>query len=412
LEAPLVVDAKRTNIFSYDQDVYSTYFNYSFRIKKIYNFRAGGRYEYTSIFADFVTNDTTLSKPYRSFMPNFTASMRLKNNQRLSVNYATRIFRPQIEYLNPYRDDTNERSIRSGNPDLLPELTHNLQLTYSNYIKTTSINGSLYWRQTNDDIGQYRTSARVRSRTADNDANAANDTIDAITTTYLNLGNNITYGTNASLSSRILKRGQVGANFSLYYNEINGYTYSALRKQSMPVSKGGWMYTVNFNAGLRIPKEVEGPFKEMSAQVATSLSSPRLNLQGKNSSFQRYNISLRKEFLVRKTSKDRASVNFSIENFLNSGNQIRNTTVTEQFTTTSIQNHYNRVYRLGLSYNFSRMEYKARQQERKTIVNEDRQKMDIGEVKDIKVEVNENGKQGSRKPAKSPKPGPAPKPKK
>ena len=169
------------------------------------------------------------------------------------------------------------------------------------------------------------------------------------------------------------------------------------------------MYTVNLNAGFRIPKEVQGPFREMSAQLATSLSSPRLNLQGRSSSFQRYNISLRKEFLVRKTSKDRASVNFSIENFLNSGNQIRNTTVTEQFTTTSIQNHYNRVFRLGLSYNFSRMEYKVKQQERKTIVNEDRQKMDIGEVKDIKVEVNENGKNGKQKPAKSPKPAAKPK---
>jgi hypothetical protein len=408
--APLVIDPRRTNIFTYDQDVYAAYLSYSLQIKKIYNLRLGGRYEYTNIFADFVTNDTTLTKPYKSFMPNITGSVRLKKNQRLSLNYSTRIFRPQIEYLNPYRDDANERSIRVGNPELLPELTHNLQLTYSKYVKTTSLNGSLYWRQTNDDIGQYRTSARVRSRNADNDTNIANDSIDAITTTYLNLGNNLTYGTNLSLTGRIFKMGQLGGNFSFYYNEINGYTYNTKLKASLPVSVGGWMYNLKLNAGFKIPKEVEGPFKEMSAQVATSINSPRLNLQGKSSSFQQYSISLRKEFLVRRASKDRANINFSIENFFNRGNQIRTTTVTEQFTTASIQNHYNRVYRLGFGYNFSRMEYKIKpEKERKSIVNDDRQKMDIGEVKEIKMDGSENGRKENQKPASKNK-NPAKKP--
>ncbi len=392
-EAELVIDARRTNVFTYDQDVYSTYLSYSLTLKKKLTFRLGGRYEYTHIFADFVTNDTTLRKPYRTLMPNFTTSLRMKRDQRISLNYSSQIFRAQIEYLNPYLDDSNERSIRVGNPNLRPELTHNIQLSYSKYHKSNSLIGSFYWRQTNDDIGQYRTSNRVRVRIADDDDNIANDSIDAITTTWLNLGSNITYGTNLSLSGRIQKVAQIGANFSFYYNEINGYTYSSVYKQGVAVSRGGWMYSFKLNAGFKTPKTFKGPFRDMNAQLTSSFTSPRINLQGKSSSFQQYNISLRKDFVVNQASKDRVSLNFSIENFFNKGNRIRSTTVTDQFASTSIQNHYNRIYRIGLTYNFSRMEYKIRaEKERKTIINDDRQKGDIGEVKDIKVEGTDGGK--------------------
>ncbi len=390
---PLVIDARRTNMFTYHQDVYAAYLSYNFTIKKKLNFRLGGRYEYTNIFADFVTSDTTLKKPYRTLMPNFTTSLRLKADQRISLNYSSQIFRAQIEYLNPYLDDSNERSIKVGNPNLRPELTHNIQLSYSKYHKNNSLIGSVYWRKTNDDIGQYRTSARVRSRTADDDNIIENDSIDAITTTWLNLGSNITYGTNLSVSGRIQKAAQIGANFSFYYNEINGYTYSSKLKQTIPVSKGGWMYSIKLNAGYQTPKTYKGTFRDMSAQLTTSITSPRLNLQGKSSSFQQYNISFRKDFVVRQASKDKVSLNFSIENFFNKGNRIHSTTTTDQFSSVSIQNYYNRVFRIGLTYNFSRMEYRIKaEKEKKGIVNEDRQKADIGEVKDIKVESSEGGK--------------------
>jgi hypothetical protein len=396
-EAPLQTDPRRTNLFSYDQDVFSSYLSYSIQLKKKYNFRLGGRYEHTNIFANFVSNDTTLRKPYRTFMPNIMTSILMKHSQRLSLGYSTQIFRPQIEYLNPYLDDSNERYIRIGNPNLSPEITHNLQLTYSKYLKTITVNSSLYYRQTNDNIGQYRTSNRVRSRFADNDDNPANDSIDAITTTYLNLGSNLTYGTNLSVTGRIGKTAQLGTNVSLYYNEINGYLYSNQLKQGVPVTKGGWMYSIKLNGSYQVPRDYKGPFRDMSAQFNTSLNSPRINLQGRSTSFQQYSLSIKKEFMVRQQSKDKVSLNLSIENFFNKGNRIRTTTVTEQFTSTSIQNQYNRIFRLGLTYNFSRMEYKIKPEKpEKPLQNEDRKKIDIGEVNEIKVD-GQDGSKGDRK---------------
>ena len=160
------------------------------------------------------------------------------------------------------------------------------------------------------------------------------------------------------------------------------------------------MNSIKLNAGFQVPKTLKGPFKDMSAQITSSLSSPRITLQGKSSSLQQYNISMKKDFLVRKVSKDRVSLNFSIENFFTSGNRIRTTTTTEQFASTSIQNYYNRVFRIGLSYNFSRMEYKIKpEKEVKNVDHDDRRKIDNGEVKDIKLEGTDNNKNTGRKPA-------------
>ena len=108
--------------------------------------------------------------------------------------------------------------------------------------------------------------------------------------------------------------------------------------------------------------------------------------------------------MVRQVSKDRVSLNFSIENFFSKGNRIRTTTITEQFGSTSIQNYYNRVFRVGLTYNFSRMEYKIKpEKEQKNHENDDRRKIDNGEVKDIKFEGGDNGKNAGRKSAPAPK---------
>lgn len=345
----LVVDPRRTNIFSYDQNVYASYLSYNLPIKKKHNLRLGGRYENTTILADFASNATSLNRAYHYFMPNVAFNFRINNTQRLGISYMNRIQGPQVDFLNPYLDDTNERSIRVGNPNLSPEISHSSNLHYSNYIKTTTITTSVFWRQTANDIGAYRTYDRRPSRVA------PYDSIDVITTTFLNIGKNTTYGANFAVSSRIKQIANAGMNLGLYYNEIHGVTYNSALKQNQETFRSSLMYNLNFNASCRLPKDIGGVLRDVSAQFSTSLNSPRIHAQGKTSSFQRYNMGLQKE-LWNKT----ATVSLSIENFLNSGNQIRTTTYAEKFTTTSIQNYYNRVYRLSLHYRIKKMEYKKK----------------------------------------------------
>ncbi|WP_114778594.1 TonB-dependent receptor domain-containing protein [Botryobacter ruber] len=356
-EEPLTADARRTNIFNYTQNIYSAYFSHTLTVKKKYTLRTGGRYEYTSIFADFVSSGATLSKPYSNFMPNLSLSLKLRKEQRLGLSYSTRILRPQINYLNPFFDDTNERNIRVGNPDLSPEVSHSTTLSYSRFIKTVTLRATAYWRLANNDISSYRTFDRRPSRVA------PHDSIDAITTTFMNVGRSNTIGTSLSLSGRINKNGNIGSTLGLYYSQINGITYNSSLKQNEHTSRSGLVYNVQLNGTYRFPKE-------LVSQFSTAFSSPRIQAQGKSTMLPRYNISLRKDFWGKTTS-----LGFTIENFLSRSNQTRHITNADLFTSTNLRYSYNRIYRVSLTYRFNKMEFKEKAPKvQKTITNDDTEK--------------------------------------
>ncbi|AKQ44962.1 hypothetical protein TH63_03870 [Rufibacter radiotolerans] len=327
-DAPLKQDPIRSNLFSYDQDVYSSYFSYTLRVQKLYTVRVGGRYEYTNVGGDFNTNnvDTHLDKPFNNFMPNIMLMRSFENSKRLRLSYSTRIHRPTITQLNPYRNESNQLNIRYGNPDLDAELTHNTELNFSWLLKTTSLNASAYWRQTNNDIAHYQFPIKENN--------------DTLNTTYANLGKNAIYGTSLSTSTRFTQKAQLGVNLNLYYNELN----SMVGKNR--VSKAGFMYTMSTNASYRFEKD-------FSAQVAASFNSPRISIQSRSTYNYSYSLGLRKEFFKRK-----AGMSLNVENFLFSNNSIRTTVNNNNSDNFNVNNLYNRVVRVSFNYRFGKMEFK------------------------------------------------------
>ncbi|WP_207432005.1 TonB-dependent receptor domain-containing protein [Sabulibacter ruber] len=326
--APLTEDPARSNLFNYDQDVYSSYLSYTLRVEKVYTIRVGGRYEYTNVAGDFNTNNvaTQLDKPFHNFMPNVMLMKAFKNNQRLRLSYSTRIQRPGIGQLNPYRNESNQLNIRYGNPDLDAELTHNTELNYSLYVKTTSLNASVYWRQTNNDIAQYQFPIRENN--------------DTLNTTFGNLGENATYGTNLSVNTRFNQKGQIGMNVNLFYNDLNSFVGRT------PIHRAGFMYNLSGNASYRFEND-------FSVQTAGSFNSPRLSLQSRSTYNYSYSLGLRKEFWKRK-----GGVSLNVENFLFSNNTIRTTVNNANSNNFNQNNNYNRIVRLSFNYRFGKMEFK------------------------------------------------------
>ncbi|MFC6998767.1 outer membrane beta-barrel family protein [Rufibacter roseus] len=327
-EAPLEVNPARSNVFNYDQDVYSSYFSYRYRLDKKYVLRLGGRYEYTNVHGHFATTGSTIDRPFSNFMPNIMFLRNFENNQRIRISYSTRIHRPGIWQLNPYRNESNRINIRYGNPELESELTHNTDLSYSWFIKRTSVSASAYWRQTNNDIGHYQLPVVENG-----------DTIQH--TTYRNLGKNASYGTNLSLNTRFLEKGQFGANFNIFYNDLlidNGTT---------TLRRSGFMYNMSSNASYRFQKE-------FSVQAAGSYNSGRMSLQSKSTPFYSYSMGLRKQFMNRK-----ASLSLNVENFLFSNNTIQTTVRNPNSVNSNFNNNYNRIVRLSFNFRFGKMEFKS-----------------------------------------------------
>src|SRR5690606_1960788 len=67
-----------TDRFRYDQDVYSVYGSYSFKVKKT-NFRIGARIEHTEVDGDFLSSNTKVKQGYTNLLPNIQASLKLSN---------------------------------------------------------------------------------------------------------------------------------------------------------------------------------------------------------------------------------------------------------------------------------------------------------------------------------------------
>lgn len=356
------VNKTRSNRFNYDQDVWSSYLSYALRFAKNYRLTAGGRAELTSILGEFISNDTTLEKSYFNFMPNLNLTRTLKNRQRLRMSYSTRIHRPQIQYLNPYRDYSNPTNIRFGNPDLDPELTHNTEAGYSTYFKNTSINTSLYWRETGNDIGVYRSIDTVVIN---------NKTVEALSTTYRHIGRNATYGGSVYASTRFLQKGQAGGTVNLFYTDIHNRATQARR--------GGLLYNLNLNASYRFEKDI-------TAQLSGSYNAGSIQAQGRSSSYQRYSAGVRKELWDKK-----GSLSLNADNFLQASNRLVSTVENELFASNNVSYQYPRNVRVTLNYRFGKMEFKA-PAEKKTIRNDDTEKSAVPEPRDPREKEEKPGR--------------------
>jgi outer membrane receptor protein involved in Fe transport len=122
-----------TDIFNYNQDVYSLYNSYQLKAGS-WTGKAGLRLEHTSINGDFISVNTPINQSYSNLIPSVSIQRSFKTNS-LTFGFTQRIQRPGIFQLNPFVDNSNPKFISTGNPNLRPELNNTFELNYSNLSK-------------------------------------------------------------------------------------------------------------------------------------------------------------------------------------------------------------------------------------------------------------------------------------
>lgn len=135
------IDHDRSNHFNNEQSIFSAYNSYQFKFKK-FDFKTGFRLEQTVIDADFISNQSSVSKNYFNLIPTVAISRKINTANTLGFGFSQRIKRPGINRLNPFIDRTNPNFEVSGNPNLEPALINSIQLTVSR-IKKSTLNLSL-----------------------------------------------------------------------------------------------------------------------------------------------------------------------------------------------------------------------------------------------------------------------------
>jgi outer membrane receptor protein involved in Fe transport len=346
------IPTQPANSLDYDQNVMGSYLSYTYQSKSKYTIKAGGRYEYTMIDARFSREQsgTGLNIPdYGNFVPSINLSKNLSGGKTLKLAYNRRLQRPGIQFLNPNVNAANPQNITVGNPELAPELSDNLEASFSTYIKTLYINFTVFRRQTNNSIQSIRTA----------------DDRGVITTTYDNIGREQSTGVNLFGNVTLFQKWQLGGGVDAFYvyltNNRDASVDPALRQSNSGFVMMGRLFS---NVQLKNGWGLQGFSFFRGNQV---------NLQGTQGGFYMYSLGARKEFKNKKSS-----LGLAAENFLANSMRIRTVLNTSTFSQNSMNQMFNRGVRLTFSHKMGKMTFEQPTRRRKKSVSNDDMKGDGG----------------------------------
>jgi outer membrane receptor protein involved in Fe transport len=140
----------RSNHFIYDENINAAYLNVNKQVKK-WSFQAGLRLENTVAKGYQVTNDSTFKRNFTNLFPSAFISYEVNKSNQFTLSYSRRITRPNYQDLNPFIYFLDSLSYRKGNPFLLPQFTHNIELSHSYKGKLIT---TLNYNTTSDVISQ------------------------------------------------------------------------------------------------------------------------------------------------------------------------------------------------------------------------------------------------------------------
>lgn len=198
------LNPSNTDNFNYNQDVYSAYSTYHFKIKKT-NFRLGARVEHTLVDGYFNSSETTVKQTYTTFLPNLQSTTKLSNAVTLVLGYQKRLQRPFIWNLNPFVNNNDSLNISYGNPGLDPQ-TINAFSVQTRIMKGGNFAGLTFEASySGNKILQY----------------AVFDPATGVTrTTSMNIGKELQLSLTANLSVKINPDWNLFLNGNLRYNKV------------------------------------------------------------------------------------------------------------------------------------------------------------------------------------------------
>ena len=103
------------------------------------------------------TTRQTNNQNYTNLFPSAHTSYKITETFSVQAGYSRRIFRPRLWDLNPFFNIRNNFSIRTGNPDLLPEFTDSYEVMSIFAFDKASFNLGAFHRYTTDVVERIST---------------------------------------------------------------------------------------------------------------------------------------------------------------------------------------------------------------------------------------------------------------
>jgi outer membrane receptor protein involved in Fe transport len=229
------------NEYKYKDRVMAAYVTFAQHLKK-FNYQLGLRVESSKYDGTLISKGLTFSNEFPfSVFPSAFATYKLTDKQDLQLNYSRKINRPNFFQLIPFIDYTDSLNLSKGNPDLIPEFTNLLELSYQNQLATGhNLLFTAYYKNTDNVIARYQYK--------DKNPNPSGKPDSVIFTTFANASKTYTFGAELTMKNKIANWWDVTTNFNLFN--------ATLKAGNLPggVDDSQVSWFVKMNNNFKLPK--------------------------------------------------------------------------------------------------------------------------------------------------------------
>ncbi|HTJ10483.1 MAG TPA: outer membrane beta-barrel protein, partial [Dinghuibacter sp.] len=337
-------------------NVYAAYATIASSIGK-FGYKVGLRAESSNYHGTLLNSGETFSNQYPvSLFPSVFLSEKLGDGRELQLSYTRRVNRPNFFQLVPYTDSSNKLNITRGNPNLVPEFTQSLELSYlKTFNGNNTLLASIYYKYTDHLITGYIE--------ADTDAATGATTL---INTYVNAESSQSLGAEVTGQFTLTPWWDLSANVNLYHSSIDVGTTTSL-----------WSGFGKLNTSIRLPAgfsvQVSGMYQsKTNLPVNTNANQPgppnmmnQSASQGYIKPFYEADIAAKKTFL-----KGKMNVAVSFNDIFRSRKQ-------DQYTYSAyFTQEYDRVrdpqmLRLNFSYSFGKIDASLFKRRNNNVQSED-----------------------------------------
>lgn len=343
-------------------NVYAAYVTIASSIHS-FSYKLGLRAESSDYHGTLLNNDSTFHNQYPiSLFPSLFLGQKLSNNQELQLAYTRRVNRPNFFQLVPYTDSSNPLNITRGNPNLVPEFTQSVELSYlKTFPGNNTLMASFYYKYTDHLITGY----------IEADTNKTTGAT-ALINTFINAESSRSLGAELTSQVNLTRWWDVTGNVNLYQSKIN---VSAAEEGEAQQALWSWFGKMNTNfhlpSGFAIQlsgmyqSKTNLPVNNNGNQPGPPNMQSQSASQGYIKAFYEADVAVRKTFLNNKLV---AAVSFS---------DIFRSRWQDQYTYSSyFTQEYNRLrdpqmVRLNVSWSFGKVDVSLFKRKNNNVQTED-----------------------------------------
>ncbi|MFY7810941.1 MAG: TonB-dependent receptor domain-containing protein [Flavobacterium sp.] len=196
--------------FNYDRNIYSGYFTFSTQVSQ-FSFQVGTRFEKFVVDAQFnQKNEKSMGfrDEFFTMYPSAFITYSINDKNNINLSYSRRVDRPSIGQVNPIREWSTPTVESVGNPNLTPQFTNSIELSYSKTTKIGTITSNIFYRKINDEI------TRLVYQNPNN--------LEQNIMTYDNFDGNDAYGVELSGNLNFTKWWSANFGLDFYSRKVNG----------------------------------------------------------------------------------------------------------------------------------------------------------------------------------------------